>query len=131
MQTQVAETAVARQALVLFAHGARDALWAEPFQRLRDRIQRHAPNVAVALAFLELLPPSLPDLATQLDHDGITEVTITPVFFGQGGHVTRDLPRVVAALKTAYPHMRFRVAKAVGEDDGVLDAMATYCLRTL
>jgi len=118
-----------KPALVLFAHGARDARWAAPLQRLRARIAHGAPDVQVALAFLELMSPSLPELAAQLAQHGVAHVTIVPVFFGQGGHVMRDLPRLVQDLQAGYPQMRFRIADPVGEDPEVLAAMAAYGQR--
>jgi sirohydrochlorin cobaltochelatase len=49
-----------RRALVLFAHGARSASWAAPFERLRDLTRQRLPDVDVSLAFLELMEPRLP-----------------------------------------------------------------------
>ena len=46
-------------ALVLFAHGARDPRWAEPFVRIQTAIRARRPGLAVELAFLELMQPSL------------------------------------------------------------------------
>lgn len=46
---------MAGRALVLFAHGARDARWREPFDRLRERLAAQQPDVDTRLAFLELL----------------------------------------------------------------------------
>lgn len=120
-----------RRALVLFAHGARDPRWAEPFQRLQSAVQMQSPELTVTLAFLELMSPRLPELLPALIADGIEEITIVPVFLGQGGHVRRDLPLLVDELKTLYPDVSFRIAGAVGEDAQVLQAMATYCLGTL
>ena len=117
------------RALVLFAHGARDPRWAEPFERLQSLIQQQSPTVKVALGFLELMSPRLPELAAKLAEDGVTDVTIVPVFLGQGGHVLRDLPIILEDLRGTYPEMTFRVATAVGEDASVQDAMAAYCLR--
>jgi len=50
-----------------------------------------------------------------------------PVFLGQGGHVLRDLPEMVDALRLKYPQLRITVATAVGEAPDVLNAMADYC----
>jgi sirohydrochlorin cobaltochelatase len=119
------------RALVLFAHGARSASWAAPFERLRALVQARAPDADVSLAFLELMEPRLPDQVGALLARGIEDVTVVPVFLGQGGHVLRDLPAMLAALRTAHPQLRLRVAGAVGEDPAVLDAMATYCLAQL
>lgn len=117
--------------MVLFAHGARDPKWAAPFQRLQEILQARASDLAVSLAFLELMSPRLPEAVSAFAADGVEEVTIVPVFLGQGGHVLRDLPALIDELKSAHPHMRFHVAGAVGEDADVLNAMATYCLAAV
>lgn len=120
-----------KRAMVLFAHGARDPRWAEPFQRLQSLVQKQAPDLVVSLAFLELMSPRLSEMANELAADGVDEVTVVPVFLGQGGHVMRDLPVIVDELKQSFPNMTFRIASAVGEDDSVLNAMARYCLSSL
>ena len=43
-----------KQALILFAHGARAASWAEPFLRLQRLTQESSPELKVELAFLIL-----------------------------------------------------------------------------
>lgn len=119
------------RALVLFAHGARDPRWAEPFQRLQALVQAQSPESVVELAFLELMTPRLPELTAELAQAGVTEVTVVPVFLGQGGHVRADLPRIVDELKLQYPAVSFNIVEAVGENAQVLQAMASYCLGTL
>jgi len=118
-------------ALILFAHGARDARWAEPFRRLQDIIRRQRPDLIVELAFLELMEPRLPELVGALAARGCTEATVVPVFFGQGGHVLRDLPLLIDRLKADHPQMRIAAAAAVGEDAQVLNAIAQYCIGAL
>jgi sirohydrochlorin cobaltochelatase len=122
---------MAGRALVLFAHGARDDRWAAPFQRLQHILQAKLPGVTVSLAFLELMTPSLPDLVPQLMADGCNDVTVVPVFFGQGGHVLRDLPVMTARLQKQHPGLALKVAMAVGEDEDVLNAIAEYCIGSL
>ncbi|RJG01489.1 sirohydrochlorin chelatase [Noviherbaspirillum sedimenti] len=122
---------MATRALILFAHGARDARWAVPFERLREMLRGQLPGVAVELAFLELMPPRLPELVQTLAAQGCDDVTLVPVFFGQGGHVLRDLPPMVEALRQTYPAVRFRIASAVGEAESVLQAIAAYCVASL
>jgi sirohydrochlorin cobaltochelatase len=120
-----------KRALILFAHGARDAAWAAPFLRLQGLLQTLQPGLVVKLAFLELMTPDLPQCVSQLLADGIDDVTVVPVFLGQGGHVQRDLPKLLTALSEAHPGLRLRASAPVGEDADVLDAMAQYCLRSL
>jgi sirohydrochlorin cobaltochelatase len=119
------------RALILFAHGARAASWALPFQRLRELTAAQRPDVAVSLAFLELMTPSLPDEAAALVARGVREITIVPIFLGQGGHLLRDLPLLVEGLRAAHPEVAFSTVPAVGEDPAVLAAMAAYCLASL
>src|SRR5947199_9303100 len=74
----------AKEAVILFAHGARDPQWAEPFQRLQERIRLQRPHIEVEIAFLELLPPTLLAAVDQLCDAGVTHVTIVPLFLSVG-----------------------------------------------
>ena len=121
-----------RQALILFAHGARAASWAAPFERLRELTQARLPGTTVHLAFLELMSPRLPELIAtllaELPDGAILEATVVPVFLGQGGHVLRDLPLLLEELRQAHPQLRLKVVEAVGENASVLAAIADYCV---
>ena len=44
--------------LILFAHGARDAAWAAPFEAVAARARAQRPAWLVALAYLELMAPN-------------------------------------------------------------------------
>lgn len=116
------------RALVLFAHGARAASWAAPFERLRALTQARMPGVPVSLAFLELMEPRLPAHVAELAAHGVTGITIVPVFLGQGGHLLRDLPLMVDQMQEDHPQLRIEVAGAVGEDPDVIKAMTDYCV---
>ena len=119
------------RAMVLFAHGARAASWAAPFERLRDLTAARLPQISVSLAFLELMEPRLPAEVARLAAGGVDDITVVPVFLGQGGHLLRDLPLLVAQLKIDHPGVAVKVVGAVGEDPAVLDAMTAYCVAAL
>lgn len=117
-------------ALILFAHGSRDPRWVEPFLRLQEKLQtRH--SAPVRLAYLELLEPSLLEAAQQAVQQGCQSLCVVPIFLGQGGHVRKDLPDLIAQLQHRYPMVSITCADAAGEDDAVLEALAQYCLRQL
>ncbi len=120
-----------KRALVLFAHGARAQSWAAPFERLREQSQSRLPGVPVRLAFLELMEPRLPAAVDALVDEGVEEITVVPVFLGQGGHLLRDLPQLADAIRAAHPGLRLEVAGAIGEDPQVQAAMTDYCIRAL
>jgi sirohydrochlorin cobaltochelatase len=118
------------QGLILFAHGARDPRWAEPLNRLRNRVATRAPG-PVSVAFLEIMEPDLPTAAASLVSAGCRGICIVPVFLGQGGHVRRDLAALIEAILARNPGIDVRVVPAVGEDDDVIDALAEYSLAAL
>ena len=116
--------------MILFGHGARDARWQEPFQRLAAKLTAARGDAGpVSLAFLELMTPSLSDAIASQATAGCDTITVIPVFFGQGGHVRRDLPALIAQCQSEHPGVRLRCAGAVGEDDAVLDAIVRYCIE--
>jgi sirohydrochlorin cobaltochelatase len=126
---------MATHGIVLFAHGARDVRWREPFERLADKLRAARASggepTLIKLAFLELMDPDLPTAVEELVSSGCDVVTVVPVFFGQGGHVRKDLPAIIEHCRELHPSIEIRCAVAVGEDESVLDAVAAYCLRQI
>ena len=116
------------RALVLFAHGARDPRWAEPFEAVAARVRAAAPGVPVVLAFLELMQPSLADALAALVAEGAARVDVVPLFLGTGGHLRQDLPPLVDALRAAHPGVAIGLHAAIGEHAAVIDAMARASL---
>ena len=119
-----------REGMILFGHGARDPRWAEPFERLRARVAARRPDAPTLLAYLELMQPDLDTAVDGLVADGCRRVTVVPIFFGVGSHLRRDLPALVDALRARHAAIDIAVADAAGEDDGVLAAVADYCMRS-
>jgi len=120
-----------RRALVLYAHGARDPRWAEPFERLLMRIREKRPSLPVALAFLDYLEPDLMNAAQALVRAGANRIRIVPLFFGRGGHLREDFPNQLEAVRTAVPDAEFEIAEAAGEVDSVLEAIAEFAVRDI
>ncbi|MCM0044507.1 MAG: CbiX/SirB N-terminal domain-containing protein [Burkholderiaceae bacterium] len=120
-----------KNALVLFAHGARDPRWAQPFLKLQAIAGARLPDTQVELAFLELMEPRLPAVVGRLAEQGCERISVVPVFLGQGGHVLRDLPPMIDELRSAHPGLQLTVADAVGESPAVLEAIADYCVGRL
>ena len=122
---------VIKTGLILFAHGARDPRWREPFERLARKAAAERPDVAVSLAFLELMEPDLGAAADALVARGCRALRVVPVFLGQGGHVREDLPAAVDAVRSRYPNVAIELREAVGEDDAVLDRIAATAVAGL
>lgn len=117
-----------REAVVLFGHGARDPEWAGPLRRTREQLQQLAPQLKVELAFLEFMSPTLDEALDRLAGEGVRSIAVVPLFLAQGGHLKRDLPLLVEAARQRHPAVDLALAAAVGEDEGVIAAMAACAL---
>lgn len=115
-------------ALILFAHGARDPEWAKPLHRVREALLAQAPAQRVELAFLEFMEPELEACAGELATAGYGRVTVVPMFIAQGGHLKRDVPLLMEALRAAHPTCEFVLTPPVGEAETVIQAMAQFAL---
>ena len=56
---------------------------------------------------------------------------IVPIFFGQGGHVREDVPALVEVLRKRWTGVAVSVSRTAGDDSGVVDALATFCIHEL
>jgi len=119
---------IRKLAVVLFAHGARDERWAEPFHRVATAVRAAAPDLPVELAFLELMTPDLESAVQRLAAAGATSIRIVPLFFGQGGHLRKDVPAIVAGIAESLPDVSIELSPAAGDDDAVIAALAAFCV---
>jgi sirohydrochlorin cobaltochelatase len=124
------KTPASGPAVILFAHGARDERWAEPFARVVSKARAAAPGLLIELAYLEHLEPSLEQAARRLAKLGAASIVVVPLFLGRGGHLRIDAPRLIAAAQAVLPGVAIVMAPSAGEDDAVIDALAAYCVRT-
>jgi len=118
-----------KRGLLLFAHGARDPRWAEPFEAIARQVRALEPAAAVRLAFLEFMQPSLREAGQQLADAGCARVDVVPLFLGAGGHVRKDLPALLDELAAAYPAVAWQLQAAIGERASVIEAMALAAVR--
>ena len=113
-------------AIVLFAHGARDAEWAQPFFKIRDQVAQQFPGVPVSVAFLEIMSPTLAEAVAGLAVRNIQHITLIPLFMARGGHLKEDVPRLLAEIYQHHPAIRFHTAPAIGEVDAILNSIAQW-----
>lgn len=118
-------------AVILFAHGARDPAWADPFRKIKRLLEAKRPGAVVELAFLELMEPSLPDSVAKLAGSGHRAITIAPLFMAQGGHLKNDLPKILDALRAEHPGTTITLLPAVGDVDSILAAIADWLVGAI
>jgi sirohydrochlorin cobaltochelatase len=114
--------------VILLAHGARDPAWAAPLERLRAEILAREPAIDVRLAFLEFMAPTLLEALDAVVAAGRAHVRVVPVFLAQGGHVKRDVPRILQTARMRHPCLVIDLQDALGEAQSVIAAMATAVL---
>ena len=119
------------RAIILFGHGARDARWREPFDRLASLWREQHTDIPVSLAFLEMMQPSLEEAVAKLADSRAIQITVVPVFFGQGGHLRNDFPVLLSACQEKFPQIALSATPAVGEDLAVLQAIIDFGARSI
>jgi len=120
------------QALLLFAHGARDPEWARPFEAVAARLALQRPELPLRLAFLEFMSPGLEEAAHALAAQGCTHIHIVPMFLGTGGHVRRDIPPLLESLRRHYGDaVQWLLHPALGDQERIIQAMTDASLAWL
>jgi sirohydrochlorin cobaltochelatase len=117
---------MARSGILLFAHGARDPNWAKPFEAAAALLRKQSAMVGgeVVLAFLEFMSPNILEAGKDLAERGCEQVTVVPLFLGAGGHVRKDLPKLLGDLSAQFPSVQWTLSPAVGETDILIQALA-------
>jgi sirohydrochlorin cobaltochelatase len=110
-----------KEGIALVAHGSRDPEWSRPFERIAASLARKLPAACIGLAYLEH-GASLEETVAALVAKGAGSILVVPVFLGQGGHVKEDLPRLLS--QSARPGVQLSLAKPIGEDPEVIEAIA-------
>jgi len=114
----------ARHAFILFAHGARDAKWAQALHVLCDEVRARRAQSHVGLAFLEFQTPSLEDALGAAVAAGCTCIDIAPVFWSSGGHVANDVPPLLETFRLSHPRIELALLPVLSELPGMMDFIA-------
>lgn len=116
------------QGTILFAHGSRDPLWRKPAEAIAQRVRTLDPTRSVACAYLEMTEPDIKTCAADMARQGVDRINVVPLFLGVGKHAREDLPLLINQLKAAHPHIAFTLQRAVGEDERLVDLIATIAV---
>jgi sirohydrochlorin cobaltochelatase len=117
------------QAVILFAHGARDPDWAMPFKTIKAQLQAARPGMQIELAFQDFMTPTLDQAVAQVEARGAKRIVLVPLFMAQGGHLKQDLPRLAAKIREQHPQIELELQSAIGDVPEILQAIADWVLR--
>jgi sirohydrochlorin cobaltochelatase len=122
------QTPAPQRGIILFAHGSRDPQWRAPMEAIAARAAALDPQAQIACAYLELMAPDLPACAAAMAAQGVTDISIVPMFLGVGRHAREDLPPMLSELRSRHPQVRFELRPSIGEDARVVDMLARIVL---
>jgi sirohydrochlorin cobaltochelatase len=101
--------------VMLFAHGSRDPLWLDTFRKLTRELSAELGEHRVGLAFMEFAKPTLFAALAEAQFEGTRNIKLLPLFLSAGGHVSRDIPRLVHAARLRFPDMEIELLSPIGE----------------
>ena len=101
--------------ILIVDHGSQKREANDMLRSMADLIQTMAgSDVVVRYAHMELANPDIAAGFSSCVQAGATDVTVFPYMLSPGRHSTSDIPRMVADVARAFPHVNFSVTPAFG-----------------
>jgi sirohydrochlorin ferrochelatase len=120
---EVEENAAVKTALLLIAHGSRQAEANADLDHVADGLRQRGHPIVEA-SFLELAEPGIEEGGARCVTQGAARVVLVPYFLSAGTHVRRDLSAARACLAARFPAVEFRLAEPLGRHPLLLDVLA-------
>jgi sirohydrochlorin ferrochelatase len=106
-----------KTALLLIAHGSRQAEANADLFALAEDLRRAGPYAMVEASFLELAEPTIAGAARACAAQGAERVILVPYFLSAGVHVRRDLQDHRDRLASEYHAVEFVLAEPLGRHE--------------
>lgn len=103
-----------KTALLLIAHGSRQATANADLHRLAEAIRETGRYAVVEPSYLELAEPDIETGGVRCVEKGAESVVLLPYFLSAGVHVRRDLAAARDALAQRFPSVSFALAEPLG-----------------
>jgi sirohydrochlorin ferrochelatase len=103
-----------RTALLLIAHGSREAAANEDLRRVAGELRGTGQFAAVVASFLELAEPNIDAGGATCIASGPERLILVPYFLSAGLHMKRDLVAARDRLAALYPQVDVRLADPLG-----------------
>jgi sirohydrochlorin ferrochelatase len=109
--------------LILFAHGSSVEPANEAVRKVAGKVAAGSAFARVTPAFLEVGRPDLRGAVRELAEAGMQRVVIVPYFLVPGVHLTRDLPGIVAELRSIYQSVSIEVTDSLDQHPALVEAV--------
>lgn len=113
-------------ALLLVAHGSRDARHAATTTALCEAVRRNRPGLRVEVGYLEFDTPPVGEALERLDGEGFRDVVAVPLLLSSAFHARTDIPRTLREATARLPRparVHVRQADVLGPDPLLLTAL--------
>jgi sirohydrochlorin ferrochelatase len=111
-------------ALLLIAHGSRQAPANEDLRDIAERLRALGHYDIIEPSFLELAEPTIDQAARRCVEQGASRVILLPYFLSAGVHVQRDLQEHRDRLARAFPEAAFALAEPMGRHPLLVEIVA-------
>lgn len=129
MTAKTVET-IPESAVLLVAHGSRVPDSNAEIECLVGRLAgRLGDERTVSHAFLELVPPSIPQAIDALASNGAKRIVVIPYFLSAGRHVAEDIPALVEAARDRHPGLSIEITEHFGAQDQVAEILSTMAVE--
>jgi sirohydrochlorin ferrochelatase len=117
------EVGQADLAIVLIAHGSRNAEANADAAHFADCLRKSALAGLVEAAFLELAKPDIPTAVARCASRGSREIVLLPFFLSPGVHVRADLRAICQQSQAQYPGIQFTLTEPLGRHPLLLEVL--------
>ena len=102
-------------ALILIAHGSKDARWRMPFEKLEKALKSDLGGRGVYLSYLQYAEPTMREAVVRAMKDGAGKIKILPLFMAGGGHIDQDIEPMTSNVRKEFPNLKVELLPPIGE----------------
>ena len=119
------------KALLIIAHGSNRQFSNDEIRALTDRLKDKIRDRFdyIDCVFLELAEPTIADGIKRCANEGAEKIILLPYFLAAGKHIADDIPDIVAAERTRYPHIDMQICDYLGKRPEMEDLLMRIALH--
>lgn len=112
-----------RPAIIVFAHGSSVESANQAVRDASTEMAHQGGFDVVETAFLEDAHPNLAEAVASVVERGVNRILVIPYFLTLGIHLQRDLPRIIAGIKSIHKGVEIEVTAPLDGHPGLISAL--------
>ena len=106
--------------VLLVFHGTRNAQGIAQMHDVVKKLQDRESEKQFHGCFLELVEPRFDQVLFQFLENGVSEISIKPMFVLPGRHLNEDIPEIIGNAKAKYPDVHIQLKSPLYDQEGFL-----------